>query len=61
MGANSRSQQRLMSIPECSVHKQETFVGTDSLGKSLRTIAQQHITETHRGVAYNGAGDEESQ
>lgn len=50
MGPNPGSQERLVSVPECGVHQQEAFVGTDSLGKSFRTITQQHVTETYRRV-----------
>lgn len=44
--------ERLVGIPEGGVHEQETLVVAHGLGESLRAVAQQHVAETHRGLAW---------
>lgn len=51
VGPNSGCQEGLVSISEGCVHKQQTLVGTDSLGEALRTVAEQDVPEAHRWVA----------
>ncbi len=51
VGTNPGCQERLVGVPEGGVHQQQTLVGTDSLGESFRTVTQQHVPETYRGVA----------
>lgn len=43
-------QQRLVSISECRVHQQQTLVLSHSPRKALRTLPQQDLTESSRGL-----------
>lgn len=49
---DSGRQERLVGVPEGGVHEQQTSVGAHGLGEFLGTVAQQHVAETHRRLAW---------
>lgn len=49
---DSGRQQRLVGVPEGGVHEQETLMGAHGLGESLGAVAQQHVAESHRRLAW---------
>lgn len=52
VGPKPGGQEGLVGVPEGGVHQQQTLVGTDRLGESLRAVTQQHVTETNGRVAW---------
>lgn len=52
VGSDPGRQERLVGVSEGGVHQQQPWVGAHGLGEALRAVAQEHIAETHRRLAW---------
>lgn len=52
VGSNPGCEERLVGVSEGGVHQQQTLVGAHSLGETLWTVTQEHITEAHWRLAW---------